>query len=279
MNQWFSLDSMLLSWAVWMLMKSLSDFSECKIRVVLTDIDGTLTQQGRLPAHSYASLWKLHEAGLHVIPVTGRPAGWCELIARLWPVHGVIGENGALYFRLQKEKMLRYFARAKPERRVDREKLRAIRREILQNVPGCAVASDQFSRLFDLAIDSSEDVRPLPAKKIREIVKIFENHGATAKVSNIHVNGWFGDYDKVTTCQKYLRREFGYSVAQMKEHCIFVGDSPNDEPMFQFFPHSFAVANIKEFLPQLKFKPAYVASSEEGLGFNQVADRVLACHR
>lgn len=278
---------MLLSRAVWMCMKSLADFHSDKIRVVLTDIDGTLTQPGgaapqargspggRLPAHSYTSLWNLHDSGLHVIPVTGRPAGWCELIARLWPVHGVIGENGALYFRLAEGKMRRHFARNKSERVKDREKLRAIRREVLAEVPGCAIASDQFSRLFDLAVDFSEDVKPLSQKKIAQIVAIFEKHGATAKVSNIHVNGWFGDYDKVSTCKLYLEKEFGFSEKQMREHCIFVGDSPNDEPMFQFFPNSFAVANIKEFLPQLRHKPSYVAKSEEGKGFAEVAAAVL----
>jgi HAD superfamily hydrolase (TIGR01484 family) len=257
-------------------MKSLSDFNANQIRVVLTDIDGTLTQEGRLPAHSYDSLWKLADAGIKVIPVTGRPAGWCELIARLWPVDGVVGENGALYFRLNGGRMERFFAREKSLRKTDREKLRAIRLEILKMVPGCAVASDQFSRLFDLAIDFSEDVTPLPVEKIQEIVAIFKKHGAIAKVSNIHVNGWFGEHDKVSTCRTYLSKEFGYSEKQMREHCIFVGDSPNDEPMFEFFPHSFAVANIKDFLKQLKHKPAYVAESEESLGFCEVVEHLLA---
>lgn len=267
---------MLLSRAVWVCMKSLADFNSTEIRVVLTDIDGTLTQEGRLPAHSYDSMWKLAGRGLHVIPVTGRPAGWCELIARLWPVHGVVGENGALYFRLSDGKMRRWFARDKRERLADREKLRAIRREVLASVPGCAIASDQFSRLFDLAVDFSEDVQPLPRSAIDKIVAVFEKHGAVAKVSNIHVNGWFGEYDKVSTCKIYLREQFGFSEAQMKKHCIFVGDSPNDEPMFEFFPSSFAVANIKEFLPRLKHKPAFVSESSEGHGFSEVAERLLA---
>ena len=257
-------------------MKTISEFNSKQIRVVLTDIDGTLTQHGHLPAHSYESLWKLSQTGLKIISVTGRPAGWCELIARLWPVHGVVGENGAFYFRLENGKMRRYFARDKAQRKSDRAKLRLIRREVLEKVPGCAISSDQFSRLFDLAVDFREDVKPLASTDISKIVKIFENHGATAKVSNIHVNGWFGDYDKVSTCQRYLHKQFGFSEKQMKEHCIFVGDSPNDEPMFQFFPHSFAVANIKEFLPQLKYQPAYVAQSAEGEGFVEVAERLLS---
>jgi HAD superfamily hydrolase (TIGR01484 family) len=256
-------------------MKSLAKFQSSTIRVLLTDIDGTLTEHGRLRPDSYTSLAALDEAGMKVIPVTGRPAGWCELIARLWPVDGVVGENGALYFRFD-GKMRRYFARARELRASDRSRLREIRREVLREVPGSAVASDQFCRLFDLAIDFREDVAPLPAEAVARIVAIFERHGATAKVSNIHVNGWYGDHDKLTTCKTYLRREFGFSEEDMREHCAFVGDSPNDEPMFAYFPHSFAVANIREFADRLAHKPAYVSPSPEGRGFVEVTKRLLA---
>lgn len=259
----------------WSHMKPVSEFNARNIQVVLTDIDGTLTQDGRLPAESYQSLWQLMHAGFKVIPVTGRPAGWCEMIARLWPVHGVVGENGAFYFSSNKGKMRRHFVREKTERKQDRAKLRDIRREVLATVPGAGIASDQFSRLFDLAIDFSEDVKPLPEKQIQKIVDIFEAHGATAKVSNIHVNGWFGDYDKVSTCRTYLKNEFAMNEKSMKEECIFVGDSPNDEPMFEFFPYSFAVANIQEFVARLKHKPSFVANLPEADGFVQVADRLL----
>src|ERR1700722_16359521 len=128
-------------------MKSLAQFKSRSLRVLLTDIDGTLTQSGRLPSRSYASLWQLMQSGLHVVPVTGRPAGWCELIARLWPVHGVVGENGALYFRLDGGKMRRFFQLPKNERKLNRARLREIAREVLQEVPGCRIASDQFTRL------------------------------------------------------------------------------------------------------------------------------------
>jgi len=256
-------------------MKSLSDFRARSVRVVLTDIDGTLTQDGRLPAESYSALWQLADAGLHVIPVTGRPAGWCELIARLWPVHGVVGENGAFYFRLDGARMRRGFARSRADRAADRARLREVRREVLTEVPGCAIASDQFARSFDLAVDFSEDVKPLPRKDVDKIVAIFHKHGAVAKVSNIHVNGWFGDYDKVSTCKKYLKKQFGLSEQQMREQCCFVGDSPNDEPMFEFFPYSFAVANIREFMDRLKYKPGFVADAKESAGFCEVAERIL----
>lgn len=256
-------------------MKSVSDFKNSSVRILLTDIDGTLTEHGRLPPHSYNSLSELNAAGIQVIPVTGRPAGWCEMIARLWPVHGVVGENGAFYFRYDKT-MKRVFVRDEERRKADQQKLQIIKNQILTEVKGAGIASDQFCRLFDLAIDFCEDVPPLSQEKIDRIVEIFQSHGATAKVSNIHVNGWFGEHDKVSTCKLYLKNEFGLSEQQMKDVCAFAGDSPNDEPMFEFLPHSFAVANIREFWSRLKHHPQYVASADEGLGFTEIAERLLA---
>lgn len=257
-------------------MKPLNEFQDASVRVLFTDIDGTLTDNGRLPSRSYERISRLTDSGIFVIPVTGRPAGWCELIARLWPVHGVVGENGAFYFRFDGTKMRRHFVRDREDRLEDRKKLRQIRKEILGKVRGAGVASDQFCRLFDLAIDFREDVKPLDEEDIQKIVRIFQSHGAQAKVSNIHVNGWFGKHNKVSTVKIYAEKELGFSAAQMKESCAFVGDSPNDEPMFEFFPKSFAVANIKEYLKQLETKPAFITPGAESTGFCELADRILS---
>ncbi|HEX7199595.1 MAG TPA: HAD-IIB family hydrolase, partial [Dongiaceae bacterium] len=135
-----------------------------RIRALLTDIDDTLTDHGRLPAASYGAMERLREAGLIVIPVTGRPAGWCDLIARQWPVDAVVGENGAFYFRhLDPEKrMQRVRALDADTRAANRARLEAIKAEVLAAVPGAAVAADQAYREADLAIDSAEDMAPLP---------------------------------------------------------------------------------------------------------------------
>lgn len=256
-------------------MKPISEFKNQKVNILLTDIDGTLTQDGRIPSSSYESMWKLYHSGIKVIPVTGRPAGWCEMIARTWPVHGVIGENGALYFSLQKSRMKRFYAVDAVSRKKNRTSLKAIRDEVLKKVTNAKIASDQFARQCDLAIDFAEDVSHLPLKEIEKIVKIFEKHGAIAKVSNIHVNGWFGNYNKVSTCKIYLDREFGLSPEASQVHCAFIGDSPNDEPMFEYFNESIAVSNIKEFLPQLKSKPTYVCSKPEAEGFVEFCSHLL----
>lgn len=258
-------------------MKALRELDKNQVQILFTDIDDTLTNEGRLPAKSYNSLWELYEKGIAVVPITGRPAGWCEMIARLWPVSAVIGENGAFYFSYDQKnkKMNRFFVQPEEERIKNRQKLDAIENEILRLIPGSALASDQFTRLFDLAIDFCEDVPPLPSAQIEAIKKIFEKHGATAKISSIHVNGWFGTYDKASTCLRYLREESEIKEKDWQKACCFCGDSPNDEPLFKQFDLSFGVANIKEFADQLNHHPKYISTERGGFGFAEITEQIL----
>ncbi len=248
------------------------------IAVVLADIDDTLTDNGRLPATSYGALERLRQAGFIVAPVTGRPAGWCDLIARQWPVDGVVGENGAFYFRHddRQRRLVRHFAKSAAERSADAAKLGQIRKAVLAEIPGAAVAADQDFRLADLAIDFCEDVAPLPRPDVQRIVSIFERFGATAKVSSIHVNGWFGGYDKLSTSRRFLADCFGIDIDNNPEQIAFAGDSPNDSPMFGFFPNSVGVANVLDFGDDLPAAPAYVAAGRGAAGFAELADLLIA---
>lgn len=256
-------------------MKSVSEFNSTSVRFLFTDIDDTLTDEGQLGPGAYEALWQLEKQGIQVIPVTGRPAGWCEMIARFWPVHGVVGENGGFYFRYHNKKMHRRFCFDEKTRAENRRKLDIIEKEVLKEIPGCAIASDQFSRLMDLAVDFAEDVTPLDDKKIDAIVGVFKRHGAQAKVSSIHVNGWFGQYDKLSMCREYAKRELDLDLESANRMFAFSGDSPNDEPMFEFFENSFAVANIKKFLSRIQHQPAFVAQKEGGSGFIEIANRLI----
>ncbi|MCB0348254.1 MAG: HAD-IIB family hydrolase [Bdellovibrionales bacterium] len=248
-----------------------------KPKIIFTDIDDTITDDGLLHANSYSSMWKLFEHNFRIVPVTGRPAGWCEMIARLWPVHGVIGENGGFYFRYDRDQksMKRKFYFDTPQQALNRNKLDIIKAQILKEVPGSDVASDQFTRLMDLAIDFCEDVQPLDKAAIDKIVQIFISHGAQAKVSSIHVNGWFGDYDKLKMVKTYLNDEFNLDLEKAQRDILFCGDSPNDEPMFAAFENSVAVANIKKFVNDLKHLPHYVCSQTGGKGFSELANHLL----
>jgi HAD superfamily hydrolase (TIGR01484 family) len=251
------------------------------VRVVLTDIDDTITTEGVLTAAAYRALEQLHQAGYLVIPVTGRPAGWCDHIARMWPVDAVVGENGAFFFRYdrQAKTMHQHFWARPEELRRNRQRLDEIEKEVLASVPGAALASDQAYRVADLAIDFCEDVPPLPESDIDRIVAVFERAGAQAKVSSIHVNGWFGEYNKLSMAKTLLADVFGLGWDEAKTAVIYAGDSPNDEPMFAAFPLSVGVANIQAFAHRLKNKPAYITDGHSGDGFAELAAFLLDLRR
>jgi len=251
--------------------------------LLLFDIDGTVTtKHGQIPAKVYAALEDLRSSGLLCVPVTGRPGGWCDMIARTWPVDGVVGENGGLAFRLLGEgkAMERRFLQEPAKRLQNRERLSSLGKNILSQVPGCALASDQPYRDLDLAIDFCEDVPPLPQFKIDHIEKLFAQAGAVHKVSSIHVNGWFGDWDKRGMVIEVAKAWFGLDLQGIdRERAIFIGDSPNDEPMFEFFPKSCAVANIQAFIDRLNHPPAYVTQGMGAQGFVELAEHILTTRK
>lgn len=248
-----------------------------QVHYLLTDIDDTLTSHGRLEAKAYAALERLEAAGIRVVPITGRPAGWCDMIARFWPVSGIVGENGALYMRYDRraKKMQRRFWQAEAERQASRAKLSQLAETILREVPGTALASDQQYRECDLAIDFCEDVPALPASDIDRIVALFEEAGATAKVSSIHVNGWFGQWDKLSMTRAFFSECFGIDLDAARDSVVFSGDSPNDAPMFGYFPFSVGVANVRPFLDRISAKPKFITAGEGGSGFVELADLLL----
>lgn len=244
------------------------------LRGVLCDIDDTLTWEGRLIPEALLALQRACDAGLAVIPVTGRPAGWVDHIARMWPVHGVVGENGGLWFWMQHGKLQRRFSQSAEERAGNRKKLDSLASEILAQVPGTALASDQPYRELDLAIDFCEDVPALPEADIDRIVAAFESRGATCKVSSIHVNGWFGRFDKLEGVRRFHEDRWGAPLDPRA--WAFFGDSANDEPMFEAFPLSVGVANVARFLPRLRHPPAWITEAPGGHGFVEGINRILA---
>lgn len=245
-----------------------------QIRYVLCDIDDTITTRGKLSAAAYTALWRLHEAGIQVIPVTGRPAGWCDMIVRQWPVRAVVGENGAFVYYAQ-DGRLHTFTHPSVASGDIQGRLAAVRDACLAGVPGCRVSRDQFARIYDVAIDFNEDPPYLGPEAARRIQAICQEQGATAKISSIHVNAWFGDYNKVDMTKLFFAQVLGEDEQAIKRGVLFFGDSPNDEPMFAFFPLSAAVANIRPFVDDLRHLPAYVTQRPSGQGFAQAVDCLL----
>lgn len=244
---------------------------------MLFDIDDTLTTDGKLTTQAYAALEHLKQAGKRLVAVTGRPAGWCDHIARMWPVDAVVGENGAFYFwhDAQAGRLGRRYQDSAAVRAERRTQLEAIASSILQAVPGCALAADQAYRETDLAIDYCEDVPALPLDAADRIAARMRAAGLTAKVSSIHVNGWFGSYDKLAMCRVLLAERFGVDLGVDNRAWAFVGDSPNDAPMFGFFEHSVGVANVARFSTQLAVRPKFVTKAAAGAGFAELAAHLL----
>jgi HAD superfamily hydrolase (TIGR01484 family) len=240
------------------------------------DIDDTLTTGGKLGAAAYAALWRLKEAGFAVIPVTGRPAGWCDLIAREWPVDGVVGENGAFAFWEDAGGSRTLKAAYHPcAVRNTHPALEKIRERALAEIPGLRVAKDQFSRLFDLALDFAEEEPVLPLEAALRVKAVAEDAGAQAKISSIHVNIWMGTYDKLSMAELFLSQRFGWAGGRAE--VVFVGDSPNDEPMFAAFPLACAVANVRRYADLIRHPPRFIASQEGGEGFAEIAETL--CRR
>jgi hypothetical protein len=256
--------------------KPLSDLHDAaRLHGLLFDIDDTLTTDGRLTAEAYAALERLHAAKRLAIAVTGRPAGWCDHIARMWPLHAVIGENGAFYFSYENGKLHKRFQDGDAERAAKRARLGAIAERILAQVPGSALASDQAYRETDLAIDYCEDVPRLRLEDAEHIAALMRGAGLNAKISSIHVNGWFGEYDKLAMTKTLFTEKFGADLDADNAHYAFAGDSPNDAPMFGYFRNSVGVANVARFAGRLAASPKYVTQHESGAGFAELVARLL----
>lgn len=246
------------------------------LRWVLTDLDDTLTTEGRLTAEAYAAVEALAAAGLHVVPVTGRPAGWCDMIARFWPVAAVVGENGALWYAMDHagRRMRRHYAQDEAARRDNAARLRALAAAALRAVPGTAMAADQPFRLFDIALDFCEDTGPLPLEAAERVAGIFQAGGAAAKVSSIHVNAWIGDWDKLAGL-RHLFATLWQPLDQVLDRVAYLGDSPNDAPLFGAVPLSVGVANVAPFLSRMDQPPAFVTQGAGGAGFVEFARALL----
>lgn len=255
----------------------LPDAALAPLRGLLTDIDDTLTRNGAIEPVALAALQALAAAGVPVIAITGRPAGWSEPFALAWPLAALVAENGAVMLRRGDDGRLRRdFVADEATRRADAERLQACARAVLAEVPGARLARDSAGRLTDIAVDHSE-FEHLDDARIAAVVAVMRRHGLTATVSSIHVNGWIGAHSKWTAAVWAVEQALGQPF--VAADWLYVGDSTNDQPMFERLPLTAAVANIARFVPQLQALPGYVTVAERGAGFAELAQRLLAARR
>ncbi len=238
---------------------------------VFTDIDDTLTTEGAITPDALQALADLKTAGLHVIPITGRPVGWSVPFAAAWPVDAIVAENGALALRA----VSKLYQQDDETRRANFTRMHKVAARVLREVPGTSLAQDSAGRETDIAIDHSEFTQ-LPPERITQVVQILQSEGMNATVSSIHINGWFGAHNKWDGARWIVRELFGRNLGAEIDRWAYVGDSTNDQLMFEAFAHSIGVANIRRFEAQLTHKPRYITAGERGAGFAEVVRAILA---
>ena len=257
---------------------------------ILTDIDDTLTTEGAITPDALEALAALRAAGLHVIAITGRPAGWSEPFATTWPVDAIVAETGAVALlrtpqntsqnSLQpndgkRKQLSKWYLQDASTRAANHARMQQVALQILREVPGAQLARDSAGRETDIAIDHSEFTH-LPPEGIAQVQEIMRAAGMTATVSSIHVNGWYGTHNKLVGARWIVRELLGRTLDDELDRWVFVGDSLNDQVMFQHFPHSVGVANVARFVPQLRHLPRYVTQGARGAGFAELARHILA---
>jgi HAD superfamily hydrolase (TIGR01484 family) len=257
-------------------MQSLSTSSSDEfrtVRFILTDMDETLTYNGRLAAATYCALERLQEGGIKVVPVTAAPAGWCDQMARMWPVDGVIGENGGLFFQRSPSGhgVTRRFWHGENERPDIAARLERIAQSILEDVPEALLADDQPFRLTSVAFAQSEN----PMVSLR-LVEYLKRMGADTTLNNLWVLGWLGGYDKLGMARRTLADVYGLNIDTHAEAVLYVGDSMNDAPMFSFFRHTVGVSTVQRYLHEIPVPPRWITEGPGGAGFIEVADAVLS---
>lgn len=245
------------------------------IHGVFTDIDDTLTAEGTVAPATVQALADLKAAGLHVIPITGRPVGWSEPFARRWPVDAIVAENGSVALQAAAGGLRRLYQQDAATRSANFARMQQVAQRVLREVPGARLAEDSPGRETDIAIDHGEFAH-LPQAAIDRVVSLMQAEGMTATVSSIHINGWYGAHNKLEGARWVVRELYGRDLDAELDGWVYVGDSTNDQLMFEHFRHSIGVANIRRFESQLAHKPRWITPGERGEGFVEVAAALLA---
>jgi hypothetical protein len=234
-------------------------------------MDDTLTAHGRLSALTYQALERLGAAGFRVIPVTAAPAGWCDQMARMWPIEGVIGENGGFFFRRDGERAVRRTFWSGEGRAAIGRRLEEVRDGVMRMVRDAVPADDQWFRLTSLAFD-----RPDAAEERDAIAAALRDQGAAVTQNNLWVLGWLGGYDKLAMARRILADVYGIDVEKHQDAIAYVGDSANDAPMFAFFRHTVGVSSVRRHLADIPKPPAWITRGGGGDGFVEFAELLLS---
>jgi HAD superfamily hydrolase (TIGR01484 family) len=247
------------------------------VRGVFSDIDDTLTHDGAVVPEAYAALARARAAGLRVVLVTGRPAGWAEVLAAIWPVAAAIAENGGIAYLKRGGRIERiYFAEGDPGE--DARRLASVSDDLLGRFPYARRADDCTLRITDVAFDIGENQK-LPAEQVDAITSRIRELGARTLVSSVHAHACFHSADKAQMSARVAHLLWNEPEAEVAAHYAFVGDSPNDQAAFAFFDASIGVANVTRYADKLNPPPRYITQASHGHGFAEAIDTLLARRR
>lgn len=241
---------------------------------VVFDVDDTLTAGGRIQREAFTALWRIREAGLISIAVTGRPLGFAELMARMWPITFAVGENGAGFVQVGEHVRTEYWD-DEATRAAQQIQLRTIRKSIERALPWVRISDDNWARRCDLAFDIGERVRATP-EQVLALKTLIEDSGAHALVSSVHAHAQLGDHDKARGIARGMQTLLGIDLDAQRERFAFIGDSGNDAAAFAYFPVSIGVANVRHHLHSLPTPPAFISTLERGQGFAEIVDTLLS---
>jgi len=244
------------------------------VSFLLTDVDDTITTEGKLRPVALQALYALQAAGIRTICVTGGSAGWGDTYLRQWPVEAVLSESGAVCLYRDHGAIRKYVHPSIVQEGYEQRKS-ALIEKVLSLVPGSKLSSDQFARIYDVAFDHGSEPPYLDADQIARVVEVCQSMGAGTAVSSIHVNAWFESFDKYRGTKAFFADVLGLDEKTMIQKSCYCGDAPNDQVMFSRFPLSFGVGNIRKHLHSMQVLPRYAADAEGGAGFSEIVNELL----
>ncbi|MEO0532776.1 MAG: HAD family hydrolase [Cyanobacteria bacterium P01_A01_bin.123] len=239
-----------------------------QIRLIATDMDGTLTSEERFTPRLVQMLEQLAQREIPVIIVTGRSAGWVSAVVHYLPVVGAIAENGGLFFK---------GAQAAPvplvpinDFAIHRQRLADFFRQLQKSLPQIHESTDNRYRLTDWTFD----VAGLSQGQLDGLQATCDTAGWGFTYSTVQCHIKLQSQEKSAGLQQVMQQYFSTLAP---DQVVTVGDSPNDESLFNAakFPISVGVANITRYLDRFQHRPAYLTQATEVDGFCELAQRIL----
>lgn len=240
-----------------------------RYKIIVSDVDDTITKNGKLHPAALKALWDLKNSGRTIILVTGGSVGWADAYLRQWPVDAVITESGAVMICLSKEGEVIHVTNPA----INRDAVLKKRAELLKVTSGLKFSSDQPARVFDVAYDKKK-MDPMEVKVLKNTLSIM---GANYAESSIHINAWFGDYDKKKAVKHFFQGPLEMKEDYYLEHSLYLGDSFNDQPLFGYIPTSIGMHTVQDQREKFDILPTYITEGGPGDGFCEVTKALVGC--